>query len=175
MKFEQTEIEGLRIIHPNLQTDERGFFLKYYHSKEFKKNGIDFEITQVNQSQTRKKGTIRGIHFQRKPYEEAKIVQCLKGRVYDIVIDLRKNSLTYGKWHAEMLDSTNRKVIFIPKGFAHGFQTIEDNTEVLYLMSSEYSSSHSSGIRWDDPFFKINWPEKPSFIAEKDKNWPLFN
>jgi len=175
MKIKRLTIEGLFLISPDVSYDTRGYFFKSFHSSSYKKKGIDFTITQVNHSLTKSKGTIRGMHFQKKPFEEAKVVQCVKGKIYDVVIDLRKKSKTYGKWHAEELSQSNKKALFIPEGLAHGFQTLTDETELLYLMSSEFSPKHAHGVRFDDPSFNIHWPLPPTFLADKDKSWPLFN
>ena len=115
------------------------------------------------------------MHFQKEPKAEAKIVQCLKGKIYDVAVDLRKDSKTYGQWVAEELNEKNKRMFFIPKGFAHGFQTLSNNCEVQYLMSEFYSQENASGVRFDDPFLKINWPIKNPILSEKDKDWPLIN
>lgn len=173
MKFHKTKIEGLYLIEPEPKTDERGSLSRIFCEEEFGKNGLEFKIVQVNHSLTKNKGTIRGMHFQKEPKAEDKIVQCIRGTVYDVAIDLRKNSPTYGQWMAEELNENNKKMFFIPKGFIHGFQTLTDNCELLYFMSEFYSPEHASGVRWDDPFFKISWPIKNPILSEKDKNWPL--
>ncbi len=174
MRFIETDLKGAYIIELEPKEDERGFFARIFCQNEFKKNGIDFNIVQCNISYNKKKGTIRGMHYQVEPYEEAKLVICIKGAIYDVAIDLRENSPTYGQWVAVELSEENKKMFLIPKGFAHGFQTLTDNCEVLYLMSEFYSPEHSAGVRWDDPFFNIKWPLEPSVISEKDKNWPLW-
>ena len=174
MKFDKIKIEGLFLITPDIRYDERGYFFKSYQSKLYREQKINITITQVNHSLTKHKGTIRGMHFQKAPFTEAKIVQCLKGNIYDVVIDLRRDSPTYGKWHAEELSEENKRILFIPKGVAHGFQTLKDNVEILYLMSSQYSQLHSSGVRWNDPYFDIKWPLPTTSLAEKDKKWPLY-
>lgn len=173
MKFQKTKIKGLYIIEPELKIDERGGFRRIFCQKEFSKIGIEFKIVQVNQSFNQKRGTLRGMHFQKEPKAEDKIVQCLRGAIYDVALDLRRGSPSFGQWIAEELDEKNKKMIYIPKGFAHGFQTLTNNCEILYFMSEFYSPKHSSGVRWNDPFFNIKWPIKPKVISEKDKNWPL--
>jgi len=174
MIFYKGKIEGLYIIEPELNNDERGYFTRTFCKEEFiKAIGIDFDIKQISRSLTLKKGSIRGMHFQRKPKAEAKIVQYLKGAIYDVAIDLRKNSPTYGQWVAEKLNEKNKKMFLIPKGFAHGFQTLANNCEVQYFMSEFYSPEYGSGACWNDPFFNIKWPIKKSILSEKDKNWPL--
>jgi dTDP-4-dehydrorhamnose 3,5-epimerase len=174
MIFKKTKIKGLYIIEPELKSDERGYFARIFCKKEFKKIGFDFKIVQVNRSLTKKRGTIRGLHFQKPPKSEDKIVVCLKGKIFDVALDLRKNSPTFGKWVGVELSEENKKMFLIPKGFAHGFQTLTDNCEILYFVSEFYSPKYESGIRWDDPFFNIKWPIKNPILSEKDKNWPLF-
>ncbi len=173
MKFKETKIKGVYIIKLEPIIDERGNFVRTFCKEELNKIGLSFNIVQINQSLTKKKGTIRGIHFQTEPKVEDKIIQCLRGKIYDIVIDLRKNSLTYGQWVGGELSEGNNKMFFIPKGFAHGFQTLTDNCEVQYFMSEFYSPKHSNGIRWDDSFLNIKWPIKNPSLSERDKNWPL--
>ena len=173
MKIIETKIKGLYVIELEPRIDERGFFARVFCKKELAKIGFNFDMVQINESLNKTKGTLRGMHFQKEPKAEDKIVQCIRGAIYDVAIDLRQKSLTYGRWVAEELTEDNRKMFLIPKGFAHGFQTLTDNCEIFYFMSEFYSSEHSSGVRWDDPFFKIKWPIKNPFLLEKDKNWPL--
>lgn len=173
MTFTKTKIKGLYIIEPKVKTDGRGNFIRIFCKEKLSKIGVSFNIIQVNLSTTFKKGTIRGMHFQKAPTSEDKIVRCLKGKIYDVVIDLRKGSPTYGKWSAEILTEDNKKMLLIPKGFAHGFQTLTDSCELLYFMSKSYSLEHASGVCWNDPYFKIVWPIKNPTLSEKDKNWPL--
>lgn len=175
MKIIETKIKGLYIIEPELKTDERGYFTRIFCQEELAKARLDFKIVQANRSLTFKKGTIRGMHFQKEPRAEDKIVQCLRGRVYDVAIDLRKNSLTYSQWVAEELSEDNKRMFYIPKGFAHGFQTLTNNCEIQYFVSEFYSSERESGVRWDDQFYKIKWPLEVSNISDKDKKWPLTN
>ena len=173
MIFHKTKIKGLYITELELKKDERGSFARIFGQDELAREGLNFKIVQANRSLTLTKGTIRGMHFQKEPNAEDKIVQCLRGRVYDVVIDLRKNSPTYGQWLAEELSEDNSKMFYIPKGFAHGFQTLTDNCEMQYFMSEFYSSEHASGIRWDDPIFNITWPVAVTDLSDKDKKWPL--
>jgi len=173
MRFRETKIRGLYIIEPELKVDKRGYFSRVFCKKEFAKIGLNFGIVQVNRSLNLKKGTLRGMHFQKPPKAEDKIIQCIKGIVYDVAVDLRENSPTYGHWAAVELSEKNKRMFLVPKGFAHGFQTLTDNCEVLYFTSEFYSPEYESGIRWNDPFFNIKWPIKPTNISEKDKNWPL--
>jgi dTDP-4-dehydrorhamnose 3,5-epimerase len=174
MIFKKTKIKGLYIIEPEFKIDERGYFARIFCKNEFKKIGFDFNIVQINRSLTKKKGTIRGLHFQKPPKSEDKIVVCLKGKIFDVALDLRKNLPTFAKWVGVELSEENKKIFLIPKGFAHGFQTLTDNCEILYFVSEFYSPKYESGIRWDDPFFNIKWPIKNPILSEKDKNWPMF-
>lgn len=173
MKFKETKLKGLYIIEPEIHFDDRGYFARIFCKQELSKTGIDFNIVQANRSLNKKQGTIRGMHFQKPPKVEDKIIQCIKGKIYDVAIDLRQDSPTYGEWVAEKLSEENKKMFLIPKGFAHGFQTLTDNCEILYFMSEFYSPQYESGVRWDDPFFNIKWPIKNRVVSEKDKNWPL--
>lgn len=169
MKFKETKLKGLYIIEPEIHFDDRGYFARIFCKQELSKTGIDFNIVQANRSLNKKQGTIRGMHFQKPPKAENKIIQCIKGKIYDVAIDLRQDSPTYGEWVAEELSEENKKMFLIPKGFAHGFQTLTDNCEILYFMSEFYSPQYESGVRWNDPFFNIKDP----VVSEKDKNWPL--
>ena len=173
MIFQETKLNGFFIIEPEINEDDRGSFTRYFCMKELAEIDINFNIVQISRSITKHRGTIRGMHFQIEPMQESKIVQCLKGTIYDVVIDLRPNSLTYGQWVGEKLSGNNRKMFLIPKGFAHGFQTISNNCEVQYLMSEYYSLKNSLGVNWADPLFNIKWPIKSPILSEKDKNWPL--
>jgi len=173
MKFKETKLKGLYIIEPEIHFDDRGYFARIFCKQELSKTGIDFNIVQANRSLNKKQGTIRGMHFQKPPKVEDKIIQCIKGKIYDVAIDLRQDSPTYGEWVAEKLSEENKKMFLIPKGFAHGFQTLTDNCEILYFMSEFYSPQYESGVRWDDPFFNIKWPIKDPILSEKDKNWLL--
>ena len=172
MKFIPTHLEGAFVIEPELRQDERGYFYRIFCQEELSKIGIDVTVRQANQSFSLKKGTVRGMHFQYAPHREDKIVRCIKGQVYDVAVDMRKDSATYGRWHAEYLTEENKKMFFIPKGFAHGFQTLADDCVVEYLVSKFYAPQHESGLRWDDPSLAIEWPIKnPIIISEKDTQW----
>jgi dTDP-4-dehydrorhamnose 3,5-epimerase len=174
MKVIDTSLLGLKIIEPDKFDDNRGYYLKSFEKKTFLEQGIDFNIVQVSHSSNQEKGTVRGMHFQTEPFSQGKLVLCVKGKVFDVALDLRKNSPTYGEWFGLELSEENKKVLYIPKGFAHGFQTLVDNTEFLYYISEPYSKEHESGVKWNDPVFNINWPLEPTVISDKDKNWPAF-
>lgn len=173
MKFKKTKINGLYLIEVEPIIDDRGFFARTFCQNDFSKKGITFNIVQSNLSLNKIKGTLRGMHFQKSPKAENKIVQCLKGNIYDVVIDLRPDSPTFNQWVAEELNDQNQKMFLIPKGCAHGFQTLTNNCLIQYLMSEFYSPKNASGVRWNDPIFNIYWPLKPTIMSEKDKNWPL--
>jgi dTDP-4-dehydrorhamnose 3,5-epimerase len=173
MIFNKTEIEGVWVIEPELKIDERGYFARIFCQEELRKNGLSFNIVQINRSFTKKKGTLRGIHFQKEPKAEDKVVQCQRGGIYNVVVDLRKNSKTLGQWLAVELTEDNKKMLLVSKGCANGFQALTDNCELLYFMSEFYSPEHASGLRWNDPKLKIPWPIDNPFLSEKDKNWPL--
>lgn len=174
MIFQKTKLKGVYIIEPEPLTDERGYFSRIFCKNEFLKNGIEFSITQINRSFTKKKGVIRGMHFQHPPMAEAKVIQCTKGAVYDVAVDLRKGSPTFGHWISVELTAENKKMLFIPEGLAHGCQTLTDESEVLYFMSEFYEPKYSDGVLWNDPLFGIDWPINNPMLSEKDKKWPLF-
>ena len=173
MIFYKTKIKGLYIVKPELKFDKRGYFTRIFGKKELTRVGFNFNIVHINRSLNKKKGIVRGLHFQKSPKAEDKIVQCLKGAIYDVAVDLRKDSKTFGQWVSQILSEENKKMFLIPKGFAHGFQSLKDNSEVLYFSSEFYSLEHQSGVRWNDPFLKIKWPIKNPFLLARDKNWPL--
>lgn len=173
MIFKETNLKGAFVIELEKREDERGFFARTWCKKEFEANGLETGLVQANLSLSRKAGTLRGMHYQAAPYEETKLVKCTKGALYDVIIDLRPNSLTYKQWFAVELTENNYKMLYVPKGFAHGFQTLVDNVEVFYLVTQFYSPSSERGVRWNDPQFGIKWPDvNIRSISEKDKNWP---
>lgn len=175
MIFSKTKLEGALIIKIDKKKDERGFFARTWDSKKFKEFGLNFKFVQNSISFTKKKGTIRGMHYQIAPHTETKIVRCTQGKILDIIIDLRLKSPTFKKWISVELSSKNYKMIYIPKGFAHGFQTLEDNSEVIYQISEFFMPKYAKGIRWNDPMFKIKWPLKPTIISKKDKDYQFFD
>ncbi|NOR48471.1 MAG: dTDP-4-dehydrorhamnose 3,5-epimerase [Methanosarcinaceae archaeon] len=175
MKFIETRLKGAFIIEPDRLEDERGFFARTFCQKEFEAHGLNPRMVQCNISYNKHKGTLRGMHYQAAPMAEAKLVRCTRGAIYDVIIDLRPESPTYCQWLAEELNAENSKMIYIPEGFSHGFQTLEDDTEVFYQMSEFYSPEHTRGVRWDDPVFGVEWPLNAKIISEKDKNYPLMS
>ena len=174
MIVKKTKIEGVFVIDLEPRGDQRGYFARVFAKEELAKHNISYNIVHVNRSLTAKKGTIRGLHFQKSPKQEDKIVQCLQGSVFDVAIDLRKKSKTYGQWVGEVLSAENKRMLLVPKGFAHGFQTLEKNCLVEYFVSQYYFPEYESGLRWDDPYFSINWPIKKAKVSDKDAHWPLF-
>jgi dTDP-4-dehydrorhamnose 3,5-epimerase len=174
MHFIPTPLQGAYIIKLQQLEDERGFFARTWCQREFLNHGLDPSLVQCNVSFNHKKGTIRGMHFQLPPHAETKLVRCIKGKIYDVIVDLRPDSETYLQWTAVDLTAENRRALYIPKGFAHGFQALENNTEVFYQMSDFYSPSHACGFRWNDPSFRIDWPEIVSVISERDQTYPDF-
>ena len=174
MRFTETKLKGSYIIELEMINDERGFFARSFCQKEFVQNRLESNIVQCNISFNKRKGTIRGMHFQREPKGEPKLVRCTRGKIYDVIIDLRCDSQTYCEWQAVELTATNRRAFYVPKGFAHGFQTLEDNTEVFYLMCEFYYPEYSSGIRWNDPAFGVKWPLPLAIISEKDAAYADF-
>ena len=174
MNFIKTKLNGVFIIQLEKKEDERGFFSRVWDIKKFEEKNLNSKLVQSNISFTKKKGTIRGLHYQIHPYEETKIILCTKGSVFDVIIDLRSDSATYKKWVFHNLSSEDYKMLFIPEGFAHGFQTLEDNTEIFYQVSQFYTPSAERGIRWDDPLFNIDWPIKKKVISQKDNSYEDF-
>ncbi len=173
MKIQKTGLDGLFILETDQFEDERGYLAKFYDENFLAKNNLKLHITQVKFVYTKKKGTIRGIHMQKKPYEEVKIVHCTRGKIYEVALDVRKNSKTFGKWFGAEFSEKDKKSFLIPKGFAHGYQTLTNDSELLYLMTGKFSLPHNIGFKWDDPYLGINWPLNPTVIADKDRKWTL--
>jgi dTDP-4-dehydrorhamnose 3,5-epimerase len=162
------------LIELDTKVDDRGWFSRVYCEKEQAENIFPESIKQINSSFSKDKGTLRGLHFQNKPFEESKIIKVLSGCVYDLILDLRKESSTYLQWEAFELNSKSKEMLYVPKGFAHSILTLENDTEILYFVSEFYQQNSESGIRWDDPYFKFSWPITPNVISSKDQSWPLF-
>ena len=175
MIFIETELNGAFIIEPERLEDERGFFARTWCRREFEVRGLNPNMAQCDISFNKKRGTLRGMHYQGKPHEEAKLVRCTMGAIYDVIIDLRPGSATVSQWVAVELTSENRLMLYIPEGFANGFQTLEDHTEVLYQISEFYAPEYARGIRWNDPAFAIQWPEDQRILSDRDKNYPDFS
>jgi dTDP-4-dehydrorhamnose 3,5-epimerase len=175
MKFSETFIDDLILIEGNPIQDERGFFIRNYCRDEFKKNGFSENWVQTNLSFNNKKGTLRGMHFQIKPYEEDKLIRCVQGSVFDVAVDLRENSKTFLKYFGIVLSFQNNLSLLIPKGFAHGFLTLEDSSSLIYFHSEFYNKSANSGFNFEDPTVNINWPDKPLVVSQADLKLPYLN
>ena len=171
MIFTETSLPGAYIIELNPSHDERGFFARSWCQQEFAAHGLKTAVRQCNISFNKQKGTLRGMHYQVKPHEEAKLVTCIRGALHDVIIDLRPNSPTFKQWLGVELSHQNRRLLYIPEGFAHGFQTLEDNTEIFYYMFEFYHPESARGIRWDDPMFGITWPINVAKISPNDKSY----
>ena len=175
MIFTETKLKGAYIMEPEILEDERGFFARIWDQKELERIGLNSKLVQCNVSFNKKKGTLRGMHYQVAPYQEAKLVRCTRGKIYDVIIDLKPESKTFKEWFGVELDEKNCNMLYVPEGFAHGFQTLQDNTEVFYQMSEFFRLDYARGIRWDDKTFQIKWTLKPTVISKKDSSYKLFN
>ena len=175
MKFNKTKLKGSFVIDLDKREDERGFFARLFCINEFDQNQADRNIVQINNSLSRDKGTLRGIHYQLSPKSETKIVRCIKGSLWDVIVDLRPDSPTFLQWFGETLSAENRRMMFVPKGFGHGFITLEPDTEAIYFVTEFYSPEHERGLRWDDPKIGIEWPIEPVIISEKDRQHKDFD
>ena len=174
MKFIPTNLKDAYIIEPERLGDERGFFARTWCKQEFSINGLDSNLLQCSISFNIKKGTLRGMHLQLPPFAETKLVSCTKGAMYDVIIDLGPDSETYRQWTCAELTPENRQSLYVPKGFAHGFQTLKDNTEVFYQISESYAPDYARGVRWNDTTFNIDWPEPISMISKRDQDYEDF-
>ena len=174
MRFTETPLKGAYLIELEKKGDERGFFARMFCSVEFSQHDLEPKFLQANNSHSALKGTLRGLHYQLSPMEEVKLVRCIKGSFYDVLVDLRPNSSTFLKSFGALLSAENRTMMYVPKGCAHGFLTMEDDSEVIYLVSQFYSQKLERGLRWNDPALKIAWPEKPIVVSERDQNHPDF-
>jgi dTDP-4-dehydrorhamnose 3,5-epimerase len=174
MTFYETKLSGVFEIHLQPQPDERGFFARTWCQKEFESHGLNSQLVQCSVSFNTRKGTLRGMHHQAAPYPEAKLVRCTQGAIYDVVVDLRPQSPTFKDWIAVVLTAENRNMVYVPEGCAHGFLTLKDQSEIFYQMSEFYHPESARGVRWDDPAFRIDWPEKVEMISERDRTYPNF-
>lgn len=173
MRIIETKLSGVLIIEPQVHGDHRGFFMESYNSQTFKQHHIDYMFIQDNHSLSAEAGTIRGLHYQLAPKAQTKLIRVISGAVYDVVVDIRKSSLTYGQWVGVILSEANHRQLLIPKGFAHGFCTIVSNTQVLYKVDELYSPEHDRGILWNDPSIHIDWPTSHPILSDKDQSHPL--
>ena len=174
MKFTSTPLKGVILIEQERHSDERGFFARTFCEKELKNIGISFRIRQTNTSFNQHDRTLRGMHFQKSPKTEQKIVRCTSGKIYDVIVDLRKDSSSYCNWYGIELSQENGLSLYVPEGCAHGFLTLTPNSEVSYLMGEFYDSGHAFGVRWNDKAFSIIWPANPEVISQQDNSWPEY-
>jgi dTDP-4-dehydrorhamnose 3,5-epimerase len=172
VRFQSTKLAGVVLVNLEPHMDDRGFFARSWCQKEFEHNGLNPRLVQCNVSFNKRRGTLRGIHYQATPFEEAKLVRCTGGALYDVVVDLRSASPTYKKWVGVELTAVNRRMIYVPEGCGHGFLTLADETEVFYQMSEFYNSETARGVRWNDPAFQIHWPSDVTVISDRDRSYP---
>lgn len=172
MLFQPTSLAGAYVIDLQKIEDERGFFARSWCVQEFAEHGLDTRLVQCNISFNKEQGTVRGMHYQMPPFAETKLVRCTRGAIYDVIVDLRPTSPTFLQWLGVVLSAENRSLLYIPQGFAHGFQTLVDNTEVFYQMSEFYAPEAARGLRWDDPNLKVRWPLPVTVISLKDQSYP---
>jgi dTDP-4-dehydrorhamnose 3,5-epimerase len=170
MKFIETPLKGAYLIDLEKKEHDRGFFARYYCSREFEAHGLSINWVQVNNSFNKEVSTLRGLHFQSAPFQEDKLIRCVNGAIWDVIVDIRTESQTFGKWFGAELNAENRTMMYAPKGFAHGFITLLPDSEVIYLVSDYYNSQADNGLIWNDKTVNINWPIEPRVISEKDKN-----
>lgn len=172
MIFNETPLSGAYTIELEKRGDDRGFFARFFCRDEFAAEGLETNFVQINNSLTAKKGTLRGMHYQLPPAAEVKVVRCVQGALWDVILDLRAGSPTFGKWFGAELSAENRTMMYVPRGFAHAFVTLTDDAEALYLVSEFYAPDQERGVRFNDPAHGIEWPIEPTEISEKDRNWP---
>lgn len=175
MKFIPAPLEGAYTIELEKREDERGFFARLYCEQEFAARGLEHRFVQINNSTSVRKGTLRGLHYQLPPNAEAKLMRCVRGTIYDVIVDLRAASSTFGQSFGAELSAENRLRMYVPQGFSHAFISLTDNAEVLYLSSSFYAPEHERGLRWNDPAIGVEWPVEVTEVSEKDRNWPDFD
>src|SRR4051812_43835121 len=173
MRFIETQLKGALVVEPELIKDERGHFARTWSREEFAARGLNSRLAQCSSSYNRLRGTLRGMHYQIAPHGEAKLVRCTAGAIYDVIVDLREGSPTRSKWIGVELSGGNRRMVYVPEGFAHGYQTLENDTEVFYQVSECYHPECARGVRWDDPAFGIEWPLEISVISERDRSHPF--
>ncbi len=174
MNFTATDIAGAFLVAPDLQRDERGHFGRTWCEAEFRNHGLNPQLTQCNISHSLRRGTLRGMHYQTAPYAEAKLIRVTRGKVYDVLLDLRHDTPGFGKWQAFELDGSGNTMLYAPEGVAHGFQTLCDDTELFYQMSAPYSAGHAAAVRWNDPAFQIHWPLENPILSPRDQQHPLW-
>lgn len=174
MIFHETKLPAVFEIQVEPKVDDRGFFARTWCQKECEERGLNPKLVQCNVSFNKQKGTLRGMHYQAAPYAETKLVRCTQGSIYDVILDLRQESPAFKQWVSVVLTSQKRNMVYIPEGCAHGFLTLEDQSEVFYQMSEFYNAESARGVRWDDPAFEISWPARVEVISERDRTYPNF-
>ncbi|HEV8430615.1 MAG TPA: dTDP-4-dehydrorhamnose 3,5-epimerase [Pyrinomonadaceae bacterium] len=174
MVITETKLQGAFVIELELFTDTRGFFARAWSDREFESFGLNARFVESNISFNEKRGTLRGMHYQLPPYDQTKLVRCTRGSIYDVIIDLRPASATFKQWFPIELSAENHRMLYVPGEFAHGYQTLEDSTEVCYQTAAYYAPEHGRGVRWNDPAFNITWPGEDLIIIERDRNYPDF-
>ena len=174
MRIEPAPLDGAATIELDLRGDERGFFARMFCEKEFAAAGLETRFVQANNSSNAQRGTLRGLHYQLPPDTEVKLVRCIRGALWDVIVDVRPGSPSFGRWFGAELTAQNRRMMYVPRGFAHGFITLTDDSELIYFVSDFYEPKQERGLRWNDPKIAIDWPVAPSVISEKDANWPDF-
>jgi dTDP-4-dehydrorhamnose 3,5-epimerase len=174
MLFRETPLKDAWLIDLSTKGDDRGFFARLFCENEFRSAGLETNFVQINTSFTAKAGTLRGMHYQLPPSAEVKVVRCVGGIMWDCIVDLRPPSPTFGKWFGATLSAENRTMMYVPRGFAHGFVTLSDDVEAFYLVSAFYAPALERGLRWDDPYFGIEWPHQPVEMSARDGSWPTF-
>jgi dTDP-4-dehydrorhamnose 3,5-epimerase len=172
MIFTDAPLAGAKLVELDKRGDDRGSFARLWCHREFEANGIPMSVAQINNSISRKRGTMRGLHYQAAPHGEAKLMRCVRGSIFDVIVDLRPASPTYTQWFGLELTAANRAMLYVPEHFAHGYLALEDDSEVIYLVSEFYSPEHERGVRHDDPAFGIEWPIEVEIVSDKDRSWP---
>jgi dTDP-4-dehydrorhamnose 3,5-epimerase len=175
VNFTSLPVRDAWLIGLDVREDNRGFFARVFCQDEFACHQCETRVVQVNNSWSKDKATLRGMHYQLPPKQETKVIRCISGSVFDVVLDLRSASPTFGRWHSEVLSADNRKMMYVPRGCAHGFFTLEPQSEIIYLVSEAYAPECERGVRWNDPKFAIAWPDEPRFMSEKDATYPYFD
>ena len=174
MNFTPTPLAGAYVVEPELRRDERGFFARTWCEEEFRDHGLAGRLAQCSVSFNTRKGTLRGMHYQKAPHQEAKLIRCTRGSIHDVIVDLRQDSRTFGEHFSTVLSAENHRMMYAPEGFAHGYLTLESGSEIFYQMSAAYLADAACGFRWNDPTFRIVWPDGVSVISERDRTYPDF-
>ena len=172
MQLRETPLSGAWLIDLERKGDSRGFFARLFCERAFAEAGLEANFVQINDSLSAGQGTLRGLHYQLPPHQEVKVVRCIRGALWDCIVDLRPDSSTFKQWFGVTLSAENRTMLYVPRGFAHGFITLTDDAEVIYLVSAPYAPEQERGLRWDDPAIGIDWPRVPTEMSDKDRNWP---